>query len=171
MDNLIPIDVIENKIVVIRGEKVMLDRDLAVLYNVENGQLKRQVRRNINRFPDDFMFILNEKEVDDVVCHFGIPLKALFGGAKPFAFTEHGILMLSSVLNSDRAIQVNIQIMRTFSKLRRMALHNTELHKKINEMEKTYDAQFKIVFDALRQLIEPPVKPKRRIGFLREDDV
>jgi phage regulator Rha-like protein len=143
----------------------MIDRDLAELYRVETRQLKRQVKRNIDRFPEDFMFVLTEKEMGEVVCHFGTPSKSYFGGARPFAFTEHGILMLSSVLNSKRAIQVNIQIMRTFNKLRQILSSHKEIIKKIEEMEKKYDGQFKMVFEAIRKIIMPPSKPKRRIGF------
>ncbi len=148
----------------------MLDSDLAVLYGVETKQLTRQVRRNINRFPDDFMFRLTKE--DFLRCQIGTSKS---GGRRypPYAFTEHGILMLSSVLNSERAIQVNIQIMRTFTKLRELMLSHRDLQKKIKSMESKYDYQFKIVFDAIKQLLESPdpphntsdKKPKKRIGY------
>ena len=112
MKALVPHEIIEKKIYLIRGIKVMLDRDLAGLYGVDTAQLKRQVRRNMERFPEDFMFALTSEEVDAMVCHFGIPSRSYFGGARPYAFTEHGILMLSSVLNSSRAVQVNYQVIR-----------------------------------------------------------
>jgi phage regulator Rha-like protein len=163
---LLPQHLIENKILFIRGKKVMLDRDLAMLYGVDTAQLKRQVKRNIERFPSDFVFVLNQDEIDILVCHFGIPSKSYFGGASPYAFTEHGILMLSSVLKSKRAIKVNIQIMRTFTKLREILASHKELRHKIKEMEKKYDSQFKVVFDAIRQLMTPPESKPKQIGFL-----
>ncbi|MEK6646770.1 MAG: ORF6N domain-containing protein [Candidatus Firestonebacteria bacterium] len=170
MLNLIPKERIEKKIYLIRGLKVMLDRDLAELYEVETSQLKRQVKRNIERFPEDFMFVLNSKEIEAMVCHFGIPSKSYFGGAKPYVFTEQGVAMLSSVLNSKRAILVNIQIMRAFVKLRQILSTHKELQRKIEEMEKKYDKQFSIVFEAIRQLMRPPEipkPPKKKIGFLQ----
>ena len=161
---LVPSEIIQNKILWLRGQKIMLDRDLAELYGVETNYLTRQVRRNIDRFPSDFLLSLSGKEVANLKCHFGT---SSWGGTRklPFAFTENGIAMLSSVLNSDRAIQVNIQIMRTFTQLRQMLSSHAGLKKKIEEMEKKYDHQFKIVFDAIKKLIEEPVKPKRPIGF------
>lgn len=169
MKEIIPIERIERKIYLIRGQKVMLDRDLAELYAIETRQLKRQVRRNIDRFPEDFMFILNGKEIDQLVCHFGTPLRSYFGGSKPFAFTEHGILMLSSVLNSKRAINMNIQIMRFFTKLRQILATHKELKEKIEAMEKRYDQQFRVVFEAIKKMIEAPEK-RGKIGFLREKE-
>lgn len=162
--DIISQEVIENKIFVIRGRKVMFDRDLASLYWVKTSQLTRQVRRNIKRFPDDFMFHLTGEEFTNLKRHFGT---SSWGGTRklPYVFTENGVAMLSSVLNSERAIQVNIQIMRTFTKVREMLLTHKELKQKIEEMEKKYNYQFKIVFDAIKQLLEPPEKPKRKIGF------
>ena len=168
---IIPIEVIENKIYLIRGQKVMLDRDLAELYGLENRILKRAVRRNYKRFPLDFMFILTEEEVRFMVSQIGIPSMSHFGGAKPFAFTEHGILMLSSVLNSRKAIDVNIQIMRTFVKLRAFLATHKELAVKLNELERKYeghDEAIKHIFAVIRQLMSPPVKKKKKIGFLAE---
>jgi len=169
MSNLIPIERIERMILLIRGQKVMLDRDLADLYGVETRQLKRAVKRNKKRFPADFMFVLNNKEIKMLVCHFGTPFNSYLGGAKPFVFTEYGILMLSSVLRSERAIQVNIQIMRTFTKLKKILYSNKMIMKKTDEMESKYDGKFRIVFDAIKKLMIPPEKAKRKIGFLRGD--
>ena len=157
---------IEQRIFMVRGKRVMLDRDLAELYGVETKYIKRAVKRNVTRFPDDFMFILSTQEYQALRCHFGTLEKGSHSKYLPFAFTEHGILMLSSVLNSDKAIEVNIQIMRTFSKLRELMLVHKDLRLKIEEMEKKYDQQFKLVFDAIRKLLAPPPsKPKLPIGF------
>jgi ORF6N domain len=160
---------IESKIYIFRGQKVMLDRDLAELYGIETRILKRAIRRNRRRFPFDFMFVLTEEEVMFLVSQIGIPSKSYFGGAKPFAFTEHGILMLSSVLNSPKAIDVNIQIMRAFVKLRMLVAANKELAVKLNELERKYeghDEAIKHIFNAIRQLMSPPIKKKKKIGFL-----
>ena len=163
---LIPQEVIQNKILLLRGQKIMLDKDLATLYGVKPIRLREQVKRNIKRFPSDFMFHLTPKEVSAMVSHFAIPSKQHLGGHLPYAFTEHGILMLSSVLNSERAVEVNIQIMRTFTKLRQLMLKHADLRRKIEEMEKKYDHQFQIVFKAIKELLEPPIpKPKPPIGF------
>jgi hypothetical protein len=161
---IIPQQIIESKILIIRGKKVMLDRDLSALYGVETKVLKRTVKRNIERFPEDFMFQLIKEEFDNLRCQFGT---SSWGGMRylPYAFTENGVAMLSSILNSKQAIQVNIQIMRTFTKLREMLTTNKELKQKIEEMEKKYDAQFKIVFDALRQIMTPPEAKEKKIGF------
>ena len=161
---MLPAETITSKIYSIRKSKVMLDRDLAELYGVETGQLKRAVRRNIDRFPKDFMFELNNEEHENLRCQFGT---SSWGGTryKPMAFTEQGVAMLSSVLNSKRAIQVNIQIMRAFNKLRQMLAAHKDLKRKIEAMEARYDKQFQIVFEAIRQLLEEDEKPKRKIGF------
>lgn len=165
--DIIPQEIIEGKILFIRSRKVMLDRDLAQLYGVTTGNLNKAVNRNIDRFPEDFMFQLTEEEFKNLKFHFGI---SSWGGTRklPRVFAENGVAMLSSVLNSKRAIHVNIQIMRTFTRLREMLMTHKDLKQKIEEMEKNYDYQFQIVFDAIKQLLEPPEKPKRRIGFLRE---
>lgn len=161
---IVPQQVIESKIFIIRGKRVMLDKDLAILYGVETKMLNRAVKRNIERFPEDFMSQLTKEEFDNLRFHFGT---SSWGGQRylPNAFTENGVAMLSSVLNSKRAIQVNIQIMRTFTKIREMLATHKELKQKIEEMEKKYDYQFKVVFDAIKQLIEPPRSHKKRIGF------
>lgn len=163
-------ETIERKIYYLRGAKIMFDRDLANLYGVTTSYLNRQVKRHIERFPQDFMFELSGAEFKNLICQFGT---SSWGGTRkrPRAFTDYGILMLSSVLNSRRAIQVNIQIMRTFKKLREVVLHHKNLQKKIEEMEKKYDSQFKVVFDALRKVLEPRnIKPKRTIGFHSKEE-
>ena len=169
---LIPIERIEQAIYFIRGEKVMLDRDLAALYGVETKVLKRSVRRNIERFPSDLMFVLSSSELHDWRCQFGTSKSERQGlRHPPMAFTEHGILMLSSVLKSKRAIQVNLQIVRTFVKLRQILASNVELSRRLDELESKYDGQFKVVFDALRQLMTPGPTKQKRIGFRRTDEV
>ena len=167
--HLVPRKVIESKILLIRGKKVMLDRDLARLYKVKTRQLTRQVRRNADRFPRDFMFLLTREEFGNLMCQIGT---SSWGGTRklPYAFTEQGVAMLSSVLNSKCAIRVNIQIIRAFTKLRKTLLTHSKLRRRIEVMEKKYDHQFKIVFDAIRELLIPPEKPKRRIGFHPHDD-
>ena len=162
---------IESKIFLIRGKKVILDKDLAGLYEVETRQLTRQVRRNIERFPDDFMFLLTRKELMNLKCQIGT---SSWGGIRklPYAFTEHGILMLSSVLRSKRAIQVNIAIMRVFLKIKEMLSTHKELMYKLTELERKiekHDKEICSIFEAIRQLMAPPPeKPKRRIGFLAD---
>jgi hypothetical protein len=163
---LITAERIETKILILRGQKVMLDRDLAALYGVPTKALKRAVRRNADRFPDDFMFMLNAEEVADWRRQFGTSNSERKGlRYAPMAFTEHGVAMLSSVLNSPRAIQINISIMRAFAQLRALLATHADLARKLDDLEKRYDAQFRVVFDALRQLIEPPEPPRKRIGF------
>ena len=151
----------------------MLDYDLAVLYGVETRALKQAVRRNLNRFPPDFMFELTGDEVRLMVSQTVIPGLGKLGGAAPMAFTEQGVAMLSSVLRSPRAVQVNIAIMRAFVRLREMLLTNADLAHKLADLEQKYDAQFKVVFDAIRQLMAPPpAPPKPEIGFhVKEDAV
>ncbi|MFH0826503.1 MAG: ORF6N domain-containing protein [Candidatus Omnitrophota bacterium] len=166
MSNLVSIQVITSKILFIRGKKVMLDSDLALLYEVQTKRLNEQVKRNKKRFPEDFMFQLTHKEKEEVVANCDHLKFLKFSPHLPLAFTEQGVAMLSGVLNSDRAIAVNIQIMRAFTQLRRMLLTNANLKRKIEEMEKKYDKQFLIVFRAIRELLEPPpVKSKSPIGF------
>ena len=153
----------------IRGEKVMLDTDLAKLYNVETRVLKQAVRRNLDRFPKDFMFELTGEEIDHMVSQGVIPSKQIFGGAKPFAFTEQGIAMLSSVLNSRIAIQVNIAILRTFVKLRQLLIGHKDLAEKLERMEQKYDEQFRIIFSALQQMLQEESKPRPKIGFKQKE--
>ncbi len=173
MKEVIPVEIIERKIYLIRGQKVMLDSDLAELYGVQTKRLNEQVRRNPKRFPDDFMFQLTNAEMESLRSHFAT-LKTGRGKHRkylPLAFTEQGVSMLSSVLNSDRAIEVNVQIMRTFVKLREMLTANKDRARKLDQMEKKYDAQFRVVFDAIRQLMSPPDKKMKVVkGFGREKD-
>ena len=170
MNELIPIERIEAKILLIRGQKVMLDRDLAELYEVKPIALRQQVKRNIKRFPEDFMFQLTKEEAELLVSHFVIPSKRSLGGYLPYAFTEQGVAMLSSVLNSERAILVNIQIMRAFTKLKKILESHEDIRKKIEAMENKYDAQFKVVFDAIKSLMTPPSKEMKKIGFRQGKD-
>jgi hypothetical protein len=156
----------ERRILLIRKQKVMLDFDLAELYGVETRALKQAVRRNLDRFPEDFMFELSEAEAGDLVSQNVIPGRGKLGGALPYAFTEQGVAMLSSVLRSSRAVQVNIAIMRAFVRLRQILSTHAELARKLEAMEKKYDVQFKVVFDAIRQLMSPPPpSTKKEIGF------
>ena len=168
-NEIVPIEVIESKIYLLRGQKVMFDRYLASLYGVETRILNKAVKRNLDRFPIDFMFEITKEECENLKFHFGT---SSWGGIRkpPKVFTEHGILMLSSVLNSQRAINVNIQIMRAFVKLRTMLAAHKELAVKLAELERKYeghDIEIKQIFVAIRQLMSPPVKKKGKIGFLR----
>jgi len=165
MPDIVPVEIIAEKIFLIREQKVMLDHDLAKLYGVTTGRLNEQVRRNIKRFPEEFMFQISTEEFKNLKSQFAI---SSWGGTRklPFVFTEHGIAMLSSVLNSDRAISVNIQIIKTFIKMRQMMLSYKDLKEKIEKMESKYDKQFHILFQALKQMLEPKqVPPQRKIGF------
>ena len=163
---MVPIERIENAIYLIRDEKVMLDRDLATLYGTSTKALKQAVRRNIRRFPEDFMFVLDRDEFRIWRSQF-VTSKSDQKGLRyaPMAFTEHGILMLSSVLQSEQAIQVNIQIMRAFVQLRCMLASNAQLSRKLNDLEHKYDRQFKVVFEAIRELMTPPPPKFKPIGF------
>ena len=158
---------VEQRIFLIRGQNVMLDFAIAELYGVATGALNRAVKRNADRFPADFMFQLSDKESDNLRCQIGI--SSGWGGRRrssPYAFTEQGIAMLSSVLRSPRAVQVNIAIMRAFVRLREMLMSNADLARKLLTLENKYDSQFRIVFDAIRELMEgPPPSQKPRIGF------
>jgi len=166
MTDSVPVEIIAEKIYLIRGMKVMLDRDLAGLYGVETKRLKEQVRRNIERFPEDFMFELTKEELNDWRSQFATSNQDIMGlRIPPFAFTEHGVLMLSSVLKSERAVQVNIQIMRVSVKFRRMLLDNKKLRKALEEYKQITDERFQIVFETLDQLIHVENTPKKKIGF------
>jgi hypothetical protein len=164
--SVVPVERIESRIFLLRGLKVMLSTHLAELYEVEPRALVQAVKRNIDRVPDDFMFQLNKEEVANLKSQF---VTSSWGGlrrAAPYAFTEQGVAMLSSVLRSDRAIHVNIEIIRAFVRLRQMLASHAELARKLAALEKKYDAQFKVVFDAIRQLMTPPPpKMTRSIGF------
>jgi phage regulator Rha-like protein len=168
---LISHEAIEHRIFSIRRQKVMVDSDLAELYNVETRTLIQAVKRNINRFPSDFMFQLNYQEVASLRSQI-VTSKGERGGRRymPYVFTEQGVAMLSSVLNSERAVQVNIAIMRAFVKLREMIASHKDLVKRLDELEKKYDEQFRVVFEAIRQLMSPDVPKKSKIGFRREKD-
>lgn len=163
----VPIVHVERKILLLRGERVLLDADLARLYGVETGQLVRAVKRNSDRFPEDFMFQLTAEEHTILRDQFGI---SRWGGRRyaPYAFTEQGVAMLSSVLRSKRAVAVNVEIMRTFVRLRALLVDHEDLARKLAALEKKYDGQFRIVFDALRVLMTPPSAPRRQIGFRKE---
>src|SRR5512136_861194 len=161
---------IESKMFMIRGQKVMLSHHLAELYEVEPRALVQAVKRNIERFPEDFMFQLSQEEFSNLKSQI---VTSSWGGlrrAAPYAFTEQGVAMLSSVLRSKRAVLVNIQIMRAFVRLRGMLASHAELGRKLDALEKKYDTQFKVVFDAIRQLMMPPSSKQRRIGFHAKDE-
>ena len=164
--DLIPAERIANSIYFIRDEKVMLDRDLAALYGVETKVLKRAVKRNVDRFPEDFMFVLSATEFNNWRSQFVTSKSDLMGlRHRPMAFTEHGILMLSSVLNSKRAVHVNIEIMRAFVKLRKILASNVELSRRLDELENKYDHNFKVVVDAIRALMSPAPSKRNKSAF------
>jgi len=157
---------VEQRIFLIRGQNVMLDFDLAELYGVETRALKQAVRRNLPRFPADFMFELSAAEIKNLVSQTVIPTRGKLGGGNPMVFTQEGVAMLSSVLRSARAVEVNIAIMRAFVRLRAMLMSNADLARKLLALENKYDGQFRIVFEAIRELMEgPPPPQKPRIGF------
>lgn len=171
--SLVPMERIERAIIMVRGEKVMLDSELAEIYGVETKALNQAVKRNAARFPEDFMFRITADEVADLNRS-----QIVTGSQKhrdprfpPYAFTEHGALMLANVLNSERAAQTSVMVVRAFVRLRQLLSSNAELARKLEALERKYDAQFKVVFDAIRQLMSPPAKPKREIGFhVKYDD-
>jgi hypothetical protein len=172
---LVRVERVERAILMVCGQKVMLDSDLAELYGVETGALNRAVKRNLGRFPSDFMFQLTESEAEALRCQIGISnMKSQIaisnrgrGGRRfqPYAFTEQGVAMLSSVLRSKRAVQVNVEIMRTFVKLRRWLVTHEDLARRLDALEKKYDMQFRGVFEAIRQLMLPVELPRKRIAF------
>ena len=166
MKNLLPEERIEQKIFVIRSHKVILDKELAALYGVATSRLNEQVKRNSHRFPEDFMFQLDREEFENLISQFAI---SRWGGARkrPYVFTEYGAIMVANVLNSERAVEMSIRIVRTFIKLREVLSTHKDLKRKIEEMEKKYDYQFQVVFDAIKKLLDSPIeKPKRQTGFL-----
>ena len=168
---LVPLERIERTILLIRGEKVMLDADLAEIYGVTTKVLNQAVKRNAVRFPTDFMFQLTEAEKLEVVTNCDHLAKIKFSPHLPYVFTEHGALMLANVLNSERAALASVQVVRAFVRLRQMLASNAELSRKLAALEKKYDAQFKVVFDAIRQLMTPPETKRREIGFhVKYDD-
>ncbi len=152
-------------ILTIRGHRVILGVDLAALYGVSTKRLNEQVKRNRERFPQDFVFQLTAKEKAEVVANCDHLKKLKFSPVRPYAFTEHGAIMAANVLNSSRAITMSVEVVRAFVRLRNMTLSVEELARKVNSLEKKYDSQFKIIFDAVRQLMTPPEPPHRKIGF------
>ena len=173
MKELMPVEIIQRKIYLIRGERVMLDSDLAALYGVETFNLNKGVKRNKDRFPEDFMFQLTKEEADSLRFQIGMSKIEGRGGRRylPYVFTEQGVAMLSTVLKSERAVKVNVEIMRTFVRLRKMLASNAELARKLEALESKYDTQFKVVFDAIRQLMaQPEAKKKVITGFGRKKD-
>ncbi len=162
--SLLPPEGVERSIVLLRGHRVILDRALAPLYGVTTGNLNKAVSRNLERFPGDFMFQLSKDEIANLKFHFGT---SSWGGTRkpPRAFTEQGVAMLSSVLRGSRAARVNIEIMRAFVRLRQMLQQNGDLARKVTALEKRYDGQFRVVFDAIRELMSPSRPARRRIGF------
>lgn len=165
---LVPDEVVMNKIYLIRNLKVMLDRDLAELYGVKAIRLREQVKRNQERFPENFMFQLTEMEVEAMVSQNAIPSKKHLGGYLPFAFTEHGVLMLANVLKSDQAITMSIRIIEIFVKLREALLTHKDILLKIEQLERKsvqYDEDIKVIFQYLRELLNPQSQPMRKIGF------
>ena len=166
--SLIPTENIIHNILVIRNVKVILDKDLAALYGVETRSLKQAVKRNAKRFPKDFMFVLTQKEIALMVSQNVIPSKSYFGGAKPMVFTEQGVAMLSSVLNSERAIEVNILIMRAFVKLREIISTHKKVEEKLKEIESKlseHNNQIVQIIELINQLLAPTKSPKKKIGF------
>ena len=170
---LIPDEVVMNKIIIIRGIKVIVDRDLAELYGVTTKRLNEQVKRNRKRFPEDFMFQLTQEEKTDVVANCDHLINLKFSPNLPFVFTEHGAVMLASVLNSQRAIEVNIQIVRVFSRMRELLLTHKDILLQLEKIEKkltSHDDDIALIFEYLKQLLNPPQIPRRKIGFTRNDE-
>jgi len=167
-ENPVSVASIERCIFRLRGHRIILGGDLAVFYDVEPRTLSQAIKRNPDRFPDDFMFILTAEEWQDLKSQNVIPS---WGGVRsaPMAFTEQGVAMLSSVLRSERAVKVNIQIMRAFVQMRRVLAEHKELASRLDALERKYDAQFKVVFDAIRQMMTPPAEKKQPIGFVRSE--
>jgi hypothetical protein len=164
--SLIPLERIEQKIYVIRGERVILDSDLAEIYGVETRVLNQAIRRNIHRFPEDFVFELTREEHNSLMSQIVISKSGRGGRRKlPLAFTEHGALMAANVLKSERAVKASVEVVRAFVKMRNMLASNAELGKKIDALERKYDSHFKVVFTAIKQLMQPPDKPASKIGF------
>jgi hypothetical protein len=170
MDSLVSLETIEKRILFIRYQRVMLDADLAELYGVTTKRLNEQVKRNRNRFPEDFMFQLTEEEKIDVVANCDHLKQLRFSPNLPHAFTEHGAIMLASVLNSPIAVQASIHVVRAFVRIRQILASNADLARKLDTLEKKYDAQFKVVFEAIRQLMIPPESKRKKIGFLRDEE-
>ncbi|WP_106531548.1 ORF6N domain-containing protein [Chitinophaga niastensis] len=170
---VLPDEVLISKIYYIREHKVMLDRDLAELYDVKPIRLREQVKRNMDRFPENFMFQLTEEEVEGMVSQNAIPSKKHLGGYLPYVFTEHGVLMLANVLRSERAIQVSIRIIEIFVKMREMLSTHKDILLKLEQLEKkstSHDADIQLIFEYLKELLSPPQEPRNMIGFTRHDE-
>jgi hypothetical protein len=163
--SLMVVDRIDRAILLIRGEKVMLDSDLASIYGVTTKRLNEQVKRNLRRFPSDFMFQLTETEKTEVVAKCDHLARIKFSPYLPYAFTEHGALMLANVLNSEKAVQASVHVVRAFVRLRKMLVANPELARKLEALERKYDAQFRVLFEAIRELMAPPEEKRKEIGF------
>jgi hypothetical protein len=174
-EQIIPMETIEQRIFMIRGQKVILDVHLAQLYGVSTKRLNEQVKRNRDRFPEDFMFQLSIEEGRSVLAlrsQFATLERGQHLKYAPFAFTEHGAVMVANVLNSPVAVQAGIQVVRTFIRLRQILATHKELMQKLEQMEKKYDRQFKVVFDAIRELMAPPLShPRKQIGFIHSKDL
>lgn len=169
MDSLIPTEIISSRIYMLRGQKIILDRDLAIFFDVETRVLKQAIKRNINRFPEDFMFILTESEIWTMVSHFVIPSKSYFWWWDPMAFTEHGCLMLASVLRSEKAINMSIAIIRVFTQMRKILESNEFLYQKLQSIESRlweYDEEFGKVWFQMQQLLRDDERDEKRIWFL-----
>jgi len=172
-EQLVPDEMVMSKIYILREQRVMLDKDLAELYGIMPIRLREQVKRNIERFPERFMFQLSENEVDVMVSHFAIPSKQSLGGSLPYVFTEHGVLMLANVLRSKTAIAVSIRIIEIFVKMREMLSTQTEVLLKLELLETQvagHDEHIQVIFAHLKELLNPPEKPRPRVGFRRSDE-
>ena len=170
---LIPDETVMRKIFLIRNTKVMLDRDLAELYGMKAIRLREQVKRNSSRFPENFMFQLNTEEVEAMVSQNAIPSRKHLGGSLPYAFTEHGVLMLANILKSERAIQVSIRIIEIFVKLREMLFAHNDILLQLEKLEQkatAHDQDIKLIFEYLKQLLNPPHEPRPRIGYRRSNE-
>ncbi len=170
---IVPDELVMNKIYLIRGQKVMLDRDLAVLYGIQPIRLREQVKRNINRFPENFMFQLSEKEADLMVSQNAIPSRKHLGGSLPYVFTEHGVLMLANILKSERAMLVSIRVIEIFVKMRELLLTHKDILLQLEKMEKKltgHDEDIALIFQYLKQLLNPPQPPRNKVGFRRKDE-
>jgi hypothetical protein len=161
----VPMERVENRILTIRGNRVMLDADLAEVYGVPTRALNQAIKRNAERFPEDFVFRLTAEEKTELVTNCDRFSRLKHSTVFPLVFTEHGAIMAASVLNSPRAIEASVYVVRAFVKMREVLVHHKELVQRLNEMEGKVDRQFKVVFDAIRALMQPPAKPRRRIGY------
>ena len=170
---IIPDEIVMNKIYLLRGQKVMLDRDLAELYDIKPIRLREQVKRNISRFPRNFMFRLSEKETESMVSQNAIPSRKHLGGYLPYAFTEHGVLMLANVVKTEIALQVSIRIIEIFVKMRELVLSHKDILLQLEKIENKltrHDDDIVLIFHYLKQLLNPPQTPRRKIGFRRKDE-